>query len=110
MRNYKLYLQDMLEAVQKIEKYTKGMNFQQFEKSDLVIDGVIRNLEVIGEASKQVPSDIKKEFKDIEWKKISGLRDILIHAYFGVDIQIIWDVTQNNVPLLKKNLQTYLRK
>ena len=110
MRNYKLYLQDMLEAVQKIEKYTKGMNFQQFEKSDLVIDGVIRNLEVIGEASKQVPADVKKEFKDIEWKKISGLRDILIHAYFGVDIQIIWDVTQNNVPLLKKNLQTYLRK
>ncbi len=110
MRNYKLYLQDMLEAVQKIEKYTKGMSFHQFEKSDLVIDGVIRNLEVIGEASKQIPADIKKEFKDIEWKKISGLRDILIHAYFGVDIQIIWDITQNNVPLLKKNLQTYLKK
>ena len=72
MRNYKLYLQDMLEAVLKIEKYIYGLSFHQFEKNDLIIDGVIRNLEVIGEASKQVPADVKKEFKAIEWKKILG--------------------------------------
>ena len=110
MRNYKLYLKDMFDAVIKIEKYTDGMSFQQFEKNDLVIDGVIRNLEVIGEASKQISSELRKKMGAIEWKKISGLRDILIHAYFGVDIQIIWDIVQNNIPILKKSLHIYLKK
>ncbi|HEC86588.1 MAG TPA: DUF86 domain-containing protein, partial [Thermoplasmatales archaeon] len=65
-------------------------------------DGVIRNLEIIGEAVKNLPDDIKKDYPEVEWRKIAGLRDILIHAYFGVDLEVIWDIVKNKVPELKR--------
>jgi len=103
-REYKAYLKDILEAIQKIENYTKGISFNDFIADELIQDGVVRNLEIIGEAVKNIPQDIKDKKPEAEWKKIAGLRDILIHAYFGIDEDIIWDVVKNKLPDLKKKI------
>jgi len=95
-KDYKVYLEDIMQAITKIEKYTKNLTFTKFRKNELVIDAVVRNLEIIGEAAKRIPNQVKEKAPDIEWKKITGLRDILIHEYFGVDIEIIWDIIKTN--------------
>lgn len=102
MRDYRLYLDDILKAIRKIEKYTKGLTVKRLKKKDLIIDGVVRNLEIIGEASKNIPAQVKTKFPDIEWKKIAGLRDILAHEYFGIDLEVLWDIVKNKLPDLKK--------
>src|SRR3989338_5647884 len=99
----KVYIDDILEAILAIEDYTKGIVFERF--SGRVKDATLRNLEIIGEAAKNLPPEAKKTYPDVEWKKISGLRDILIHAYSGVDLKIIWDVVKNKLPELKKALR-----
>ena len=101
-RGYKVYLEDILSSIEKIERYIKGISHEKFLEDDMISDAIIRNLEVIGEATKNVSFDIKREYKDIEWKKISGLRDILIHAYFGIDLRIVWDIIINKLPELKR--------
>lgn len=99
-RDYNLYLRDILEAIGRIERYTRGMDYEEFLADDLVQDGVIRNLMVIGEA-KLIPEPLKCEHADISWRKIAGVRDILIHAYFGIHNEIVWDVIQNKIPQLR---------
>ena len=108
-REHKVYLEDILTSIEKIERYLKGISYKKFSKDSMICDAVIRNLEVIGEATKNVSLDIKKEYKDIEWKKISGLRDILIHAYFGIDLKIVWDIVTNKLPELKKLIKVMMR-
>jgi len=110
MRDYGLYLDDILKAIRKIEKYTKDITFVQLKKNDLVIDGVTRNLEIIGEAVKNIPATIKKDFPDVEWKKIAGFRDILAHEYFGIDIEVLWDIIKNKLPELKKKISLIVKK
>ena len=78
------------------------------DSNELIQDGVIRNLEIIGEAVKNLPDDIKKDYPEVEWRKIAGLRDILIHAYFGVDLEVIWDIVKNKVPELKEMVRKIL--
>ncbi len=109
MRGYKLYLEDMLTAVRKIEKYTKNLSFNKLTKDDLVIDGAVRNLEIVGEAAKNIPALIKRKYPDIEWKKIAGLKDILAHEYFGIDLEILWDIIKNKLPALKKQVSRILK-
>lgn len=103
-REHKAYLSDIIGSINKIEQYTKNMSFQEFIHNELVQDGVVRNLEIIGEAVKKIPGDIKKLKPEIEWRKMAGLRDILIHDYFGIDVAIIWDIVKNKVPALKRNI------
>ncbi len=100
-RDYKIYIGDILNSIEKIERYTKDIKLEDFEKDELLQDGVARNLEIIGEAVKNIPEEIKAKKIDIEWKKIAGLRDILIHSYFGIDTAIIWDIIKNKIPDLK---------
>jgi len=104
-RNYKVFIQDILSAVKNIETYTRGLSFNEFRANRLIIDATVRNLEIIGEAAKNIPSDIRDKYNQIEWKKIAGLRDILIHEYFGVDIDLLWDIIKTKLPELKKLLK-----
>ena len=103
-RDYRLYLEDILEAAKKIECYLQGASFQEFAGDSMRVDAVLRNLEIIGEAVKRIPSQVKESNPDIEWRKIAGLRDIVIHEYFGVDLEIIWDVVQNKLPDLRRTV------
>ncbi|KPL01927.1 MAG: hypothetical protein AMJ73_09490 [candidate division Zixibacteria bacterium SM1_73] len=103
-REYKAYLKDILEAVRKIKKYTENISVDDFVKDELIQDGVVRNLEIIGEAVKNLPEDIKSSKSQVEWKKIAGLRDILIHGYFGIDADIVWDVVENKIPELRQKI------
>lgn len=109
MRDYKLYLDDILEAVKRIEKYTKRLSLEKLKKDTLVLDGVVRNLEIIGEAAKNIPSQIREKYPEIEWKKIAGLRDILAHEYFGIDLEVVWDIVKNKLPILKNQVRHILK-
>ncbi len=91
-RDADVYLQDILTAIGRIQEFTHGMSLTAFRGDARTIDAVLHNLEVLGEAAKQVPQDLRAKAPDIEWRKISGMRDLIAHAYFDVDIEIVWDV------------------
>lgn len=103
-RQYKIYFNDIIESIEKIENYVKGLDYEKFTKNSLVVDAVIRNLAIIGEAVKKIPSDVKKKHNEIEWKKVAGLRDILVHEYSGVNLKIIWDIIEHKIPELKNSI------
>lgn len=103
-RDYRASLADMRRAIEKIERYVGTMDRSAFEKDDRTMDAVFRNLEVLGEAAKNVPEEFRKRYGEVAWRRIAGLRDILIHAYFGIDMDIVWDIINNKIPALKQQL------
>ena len=105
---YKTYLKDILDAIIKIEKYAKNVSFSSFKEKGMRFDAILRNLEIIGEAVKNIPDEIREKDKNIEWKKIAGLRDILIHAYAEIDVEIVWDIVKNKLPELKEAVRIML--
>jgi uncharacterized protein with HEPN domain len=109
-RDYKVYLEDILEAISKIERFIDKIAFDEFKKDDMRMDAVIRNLEIIGEATKKIPQSVRKKHPDIEWKRIAGLRNTLIHEYFGVNLKIVWNIVQSDLPTLKEQVQSILEK
>jgi len=96
-----LFLEDILEAMNKIEKYTKDKDIEKFRSDSMTVDAVLRNLEVIGEASTNIPSEFREDNPEIPWKRMIGLRNIVIHEYFGVDLDIIWRIITKDIPETK---------
>lgn len=99
-RSWTLFLQDIEEAAFKVEQRTRGIDFEQFVANDVLYDAVVRNLQVIGEAVKGLPAEIRSRASGIDWRGIAGLRDILAHSYFAIDDATLWDIIQTKVPQL----------
>ena len=104
------FVLDMLIACNRILEYTGEMDFEKFSKSQKDIDAVIRNLEILGEASKRVSEEIKSKYPGIEWRKIAGTRDKIIHFYFGIKLEIVWNIVTAHIPELKKQLENIIQK
>ena len=94
-------LDDISEAIDRIEQYISGMSFDVFSKDRKSIDAVVRNLEIIGEASNRLPADFKNSHSAIAWHKVAGLRHRIVHEYFGIDLQIVWQILQKDLPSLR---------
>lgn len=97
-RSIHLYLEDILTAGTKIRRYTQGMSFEAFQSDERTYDAVLRNLQMIGEAVKNITQEIRLKYPEIEWRKIAGLRDILAHAYFSIEDEIVWDIVETKIP------------
>ncbi len=104
-REIKFLLEDILESAQKIIAYTNDMSFDDFIKDDKTIDAVVRNFEIIGEAAKRVPEDFKSIHPEIEWYRIIGFRNRIIHDYFGIDYSVVWKIKEEDVPILSDFIQ-----
>jgi uncharacterized protein with HEPN domain len=104
-RNGEVYIQDIIEACSSIIEYTKGYNLEQFKADKKTVDAVIRNLEIIGEAAKKISQDIREKYSILNWRGMAGMRDKLIHEYFGVNLEIIWITIEKEIPKLMKNLK-----
>ncbi|MEN8180495.1 MAG: DUF86 domain-containing protein [Pseudomonadota bacterium] len=106
-RDWTYYLDDIHIACEKVIRYTKGLDQKFFISDEKTYDAVVRNLEIVGEASKQIPEEARNSMQDIEWKKAAGLRDVLAHAYFGIDNDILWDVIENKIPELLEAIEQF---
>ena len=104
MRRDKAYLQDILDAIKSIESFLEGKNKKEFFNSDLLQSAVVRKIEIIGEACKHLSKEIKKKYKSVTWKDISGMRNKVIHKYFGVDFERVWQTFENDIPKLKQQI------
>ena len=109
-RNYKIYLEDRLTSMSRIIEYVGDKDFKEFKQSYMMVDAVIRNFEIIGEASKNIPEAIKEKYSSVPWKKMYGLRNLISHEYFGIDYEMIWEIVKSNLPENTKDIQSILDK
>ena len=104
------YLNDIIGAIEKAEGFSFGMTIDEFLADDKTLYATVRAIEIIGEASKHVPESVRERYPDLPWKQMSGMRDKLIHAYFGVDATVIWKTVSKDIPLIKNALQRVLKE
>ena len=108
-RGVELYLRDIKDSIRKIEKYMHDVNFNKFSRDEKLIDAVVRNLSIIGEAAINMPKEIKTKNPDVAWKEIKGMRNKVVHEYFGIDEDILWKTIQEDLPIFKKQIDKLLR-
>ena len=108
-REYFDYIRDMLESSQKALEFVAGLDYAQFSADDKTSYAVVRALEIVGEAAKKIPLDVRESYVEIPWREIAGTRDKLIHEYFGVNLRVVWRTIQEDLPPLIEQLQTLLR-
>lgn len=109
-KNPKIFLEDILESIERIEKYTKNKKLKEFLDDYEKQDAIIKRLEIIGEAVKNIPKKFKSKYPKIPWKDIAGMRDVLIHEYFGVLMERVWDTAKNDIPKFKSQIVKLLEK
>jgi uncharacterized protein with HEPN domain len=109
-REYVDYLKDILDAIEKVEQFVEGMDFGKFSSDSKTLFAVIRALEIIGEASKKVPEVIKRQNPDLPWRGMAGIRDKLIHEYFGLNLQVVWKTVNEDIPKLKPIISVIIEK
>jgi len=109
-RDWKLYLEDIATSCEKILRFTEGLSMEQLIQDEKTYDAVVRNLEIIGEAAKHIPSEAQVLLPAIDLRKAAGMRDMLAHVYFGIDNDILWDVVQNKIPELSKAVESFLNE
>jgi uncharacterized protein with HEPN domain len=103
-RDVTLYLDDMVDACRRIARYGEGLNREALKAGTMAYDAIVRNLEILGEACKGVPAEVRARDEEVAWRRIAGLRDVLAHAYFGIDEDIVWNVVSVEVPALLPRL------
>ncbi len=109
-RNAKVYVCVIIEATDRIDQYLSGLTFEEFSKDNKTVDAVIRNFAVIGEAAKHIPLEVRRKNLKIAWKRMAGMRDKVVHVYFGVDTNILWDASKNDLPTQKPLLKELLKE
>ncbi len=107
-RNWKFRIEDIISSLDLISEYTTGVDYNTWLTDSKTIDAVIRNIEIIGEAASHIPIEIQERYSDIPWSQMKGMRNILIHEYFGVDTEILWQTVQEDLPLLKGKIRQLL--
>lgn len=107
-RDYRIYLEDILGSIRKIRTYLAGNDWRASARDSKTMDAILRNLEIIGEAAKNLPPDLKRAHSSVEWRKIAGLRDLLAHQYFGVDVAIIGNIIEEKLPQLERTVKSIL--
>ena len=105
-----VFIGHILESIHLIEKYTDQVTKKDFLESNNIQDAVIRRLEIIGEAVKNLPPEFRAEYPDVQWRQIAGMRDVLIHGYFGVDLDLTWNVVKSDLPELERKVARILKK
>jgi uncharacterized protein with HEPN domain len=107
-RVYADYLEDILDAIQKVAKFIEGMTFDQFAADDKTAFAVIRALEIIGEATKHIPEEVRRNYPRLPWREMAGIRDKLIHEYFGVNLEVVWKTATEDLPKLEREIRLIL--
>ena len=109
-RNITLYIRDILQNMLEAEEFIEGMSYEQFIRDKRTLNAVLRSIEVIGEAAKNIPDEIRAQYPDIPWKEMAGMRDKVIHFYFGVDKEVIWFVVKDRLPALRPMIEEMLKE
>ena len=108
-REYILYLEDMRQSMERIEEYLGDLDFRHFKMNYMVVDAIIRNFEILGEASKNIPKNVQIKYPEIPWKNMYGLRNLIAHEYFGIDYEMIWEIAKNNLAKNRIDLESILK-
>jgi len=109
-RSPQLFFQDILDSIKKIIKYTESVSYEDFVKNDVIIDAVIRNFEVIGEAAKYIPEKFKSKYSNLPLKEMVGMRNILIHDYLGIDYDFVWQTIKEDLPSAKEVIELIIKE